>query len=503
MATATVEDTQLLKTLRWYDGFVIALCNPGFLLGSLGYTLGIFGAAGSMILWGASATIGLLQAWIYSEPATMFGHRSGGISLYAHEGWRKHTTLVGPLSAFGYWIGWSVVLSIFGKVIGDLATAQWWPNSHLAIGFLGNTLTLSSFIAIGCIVFVWGFNIFGLRYAVWLTYACAALLMVPLVLFVIYPYFSGDWSSSNIHASFPGPWGGVKLAIVYMFILAWSTYGTEVCATFAPEYTSIHETHLALRSASMFMLTICVLLPLGLGGTHGVISGLAANPASAEGQFYTSAMTTLVGHGAAAFFTICIIASLLLSMTSSTSDAGRALFGISRAGMTIKQFGVLNKYHVPARAMTMDLFVNVMLVLVIKSNLAILYMSNIGYVLAHVFALSGFLLLRRDRPDWPRPIKLGNGWLPVVAFLCVLNAFFLVVGALAPKLNGYGTWADFAIGVGILVASLLLFVYRHKVQDREPIRFHEDVPLVPDARELAEMNHGPAPTPTPTAAWNA
>ena len=43
-----------------------------------------------------------------------------------------------------------------------------------------------------------------------------------------------------------------------------------------------------------------------------------------------------MGHGAASFFTICIIASLLLSMTSSTADAGRALFGISRAGMTIK-----------------------------------------------------------------------------------------------------------------------------------------------------------------------
>ena len=48
MATATVEEVQLLKTLRWWDGFVIALCNPGFLLGSLGYTLGIFGAAGSI-----------------------------------------------------------------------------------------------------------------------------------------------------------------------------------------------------------------------------------------------------------------------------------------------------------------------------------------------------------------------------------------------------------------------------------------------------------------------
>ena len=45
-----------------------------------------------------------------------------------HEGSREYTTLVGPLSAFGYWIGWSVVLSIFGKIIGDLATSQWWPG---------------------------------------------------------------------------------------------------------------------------------------------------------------------------------------------------------------------------------------------------------------------------------------------------------------------------------------------------------------------------------------
>src|ERR1700759_266794 len=123
----------------------------------------------------------------------------------------------------------------------------------------------------------------------------------------------------------------------------------------------------------------------------------------------------------------------------------------------------------PARAMTMDLVVNIALVLFIKSNLAILYMSNIGYVLAHVFALSGFLLLRRDRPNWPRPIKVGTAWLPIAAFLCVLNFVFLVVGALAPKLNGYGTWTDFWIGIGILVGSLLLFVWRRVVQDKEGV----------------------------------
>src|ERR1700689_5974563 len=121
----------------------------------------------------------------------------------------------------------------------------------------------------------------------------------------------------------------------------------------------------------MFMLLVCLLLPLGLGGVNGVGAAVVNG---AEGQFYTSTMTTLVGHGAASFFTICIIASLLLSMTSSTADAGRALYGISRAGMTIKQLGVLNRFHVPARAMTVDLLVNVALVLFISSNLPILYM---------------------------------------------------------------------------------------------------------------------------------
>jgi amino acid transporter len=282
-----------------------------------------------------------------------------------------------------------------------------------------------------------------------------------------------------------------------MFILAWSAYGTEVSATFAPEYKDTRrDTHRALRGGAMFMLLVCLLVPLGLGGVTGAVGSDVA-----EGQFYTQAMQTIVGHGAASFFTICIIASLLLSMTSSTADAGRALFGISRAGMTVKQLGVLNRFHVPARAMTVDLIVNVLLVIFITSNLAILYLSNIGYVLCHVFALSGFLLLRRDRPNWPRPIRIANAWLPVVALLLVLNAVFLLVGALAPKLNGYGTWTDFWIGIGVLVASLLLFFFRRIVQDGEKVHWKEPTPQMPEGEEAAELGVSPSSAgATPVAA---
>jgi amino acid transporter len=489
MAEATVEEVHLLKTLRWYDGFIIALCNPGFLLGSLGYTLGIFGAAGSMILWGASAVLGMLQAWIYSEPATMFGHRSGGISLYAHEGWRRYSSFVGPLSAFGYWIGWSVVLSIFGKVIGDLTASQWFPHANQNVITIGsNHVGFSDFVAIGLIVVVWAFNIFGVRPAVWFSYVTAALLMIPLAIMIFGAYVSGAWHAHNVQATFVGPWGGVKLALVYMFILAWSAYGTEVNATFAPEYHDTKkDTHRALRSSAMFMLLVCVLLPLGLGGVTGAVPA-----ATAEGQFYTSAMATIAGHSLTGFFTACIIASLTLSMMSSTADAGRALYGISRAGMTIKLFGTLNRYHVPARAMTMDLIVNTCLVLFISSNLAILYMSNIGYVLCHLFALSGFLLLRKDRPKWPRPIRVGAAWVAIAGMLFLLNAAFFVIGAFAPHLNGYGNWTDFGIGIGILIGSLLLFVYRRVVEDRLPLTWRDrNTPSEPSAAELAELGFAP------------
>jgi hypothetical protein len=60
VAQAVVEERQLLKALRWYDGFVVALANPGFLIGSLGYSIGALGGWGAVTLWSISMAIGLL-----------------------------------------------------------------------------------------------------------------------------------------------------------------------------------------------------------------------------------------------------------------------------------------------------------------------------------------------------------------------------------------------------------------------------------------------------------
>src|SRR5947209_20469562 len=94
-------------------------------------------------------------------------------------------------------------------------------------------------IAIGVIVAVWLFNVMGVKPTLWVGYITGALLMVPLIVFIVVPFTSGDFHSSNMTWAINGPRGGFKVAFVLLFLIAWSAYVIDVCASFAPEY---HDT---------------------------------------------------------------------------------------------------------------------------------------------------------------------------------------------------------------------------------------------------------------------
>jgi len=482
VAEAAVEERQLLKSLRWYDGFVIALANPGFLIGFLGYSIGTLGGWGAVALWSASMVIGVLSNWIYSESAAMFPDKPGGISLYAHEGWRRYFSLVGPVASFGYWFAWSSVLSIFGLVVGSLIQAQWFSGSDWTFSTgLADNLGLGHVIGGALIVAVWAFNIFGIRPALWVSYVAGAMLMIPLAVFIVLPYLTGDWQSSNLTWALNDegqPWGGWKLALVWLYLMGWSAYGVEACATFAPEYkNTVRDTTLALRSSALFSLGVYALLPLGITGTVGQQAAID-DPVA----FYVPAFAQIVG-GASDLMVVLLIASLVLSMNVATADGSRALFGIARDRMTVRELDHLNRYHVPGRAMTVDMVVNLLLLFFVGNTLAILVAGNLGYIVAHFFALTGFILLRRDRPAWPRPIRLAPAWVWIAGVLAALNAVFIAVGATNPSLTGYGGTREAFYGLGVLAISIVLFVFRRVVQDREPLRLREDPPSVPAATQ--------------------
>jgi len=112
------------------------------------------------------------------------------------------------------------------------------------------------------------------------------------------------------------------------------------------------------------------------------------------------------------------------------------------------------------------LVINVVVLLLIDNTLAITATGNLGYILAHVFALSAFVLLRRDRPRAARPIRLPSVFIPLAGALAVFVLVMLVVGSTSFSITGYGGTRELVIALVLLGSSLVLYAYRRGVQDR-------------------------------------
>ena len=199
------------------------------------------------------------------------------------------------------------------------------------------------------IALVWAFNVFGVRPAVWFGYITGALLLIPAFVLMFLPYLTGDWSSDNMQWEI-GARGGLALALFWLYFMGWSAYGFESVAAFAPEYEdTATDTPRALRASAAFSVVVYALLPLGVRGT--LVTTAIADDVTCI-SFYIQAFDTIVCDALGNVMIFCLVRGLLLSMNTATMDGSRALFGIAPDWMTIKQLGVLNKWSVPARAMT-------------------------------------------------------------------------------------------------------------------------------------------------------
>ena len=446
-----VETRRLPKTMRWWDTVVLlGLSEPAFYLTGTAFSVLALGPLWATVLWVGSAVIGMLQAYVYTEPAAMFPDKAG-LSLYAREGWRQHVSLAGPLAVFGYWLAWTTILAVFGGVIGLLVTSELFPDSSAATwswtvpGF-GWEITTARLIGLGCIVAAWAINCRGQRAALRFSWIAGAFVAVPLAVVAIGPFLTGDIANhdlggNNMTASLEtygwpdGAWSKFVLVMAWLYVLGYNTYGAGCTATFAPEYKHAKEdVRKAILAVGGINIACALLLPIAVVGTVGQDALLS----DTTGVVYLiDVWHAIVGDAAGTVLVALLCAGLLLMMNAGTMSSSRVLHAMAKEGLTLRWFGQLNRNAVPARAMTVGLVLNAWLLLQFPSTFFILAVGNLGFLLAHVLALSGVLLLRRDRPRWPRPIRLGPFWLGVAACACVANLAFLIVGLIGLPLTGY------------------------------------------------------------------
>jgi amino acid transporter len=116
----------LKRTIDWKQGVASALGAPILILPSIGYFAEITWAF-AIVIWMASVIQGALQNVAYGELATMCPGAPGlpgycqailGKETHATNGGHTFSGFLGGLSAWGYLMGWSFVLSVFALQIG-------------------------------------------------------------------------------------------------------------------------------------------------------------------------------------------------------------------------------------------------------------------------------------------------------------------------------------------------------------------------------------------------
>lgn len=456
-------DNQMHKTLRWHDGFMLALPIATGIFISVGYTIGAIGAIPAAVICVILSVVALLQNKLFSEMAAMFPDKAGGVATFATEAWRRYFTPLGPIAAFGYWCGWSLVLSLVGLTIGSLVQAQWFPDATWTMfTFAGVNFGFPHLISAITIVLCTVLNVAGIKVAVRFNQVIGAAFILVLLVLAVGPFLSGSWDSANLTSHIEGGW---KTFVVWLYVTAWAIYGSELCAVFAPEYKDTsRDTSRALTSIALFMVGAYTIVPIATTGQLGEAT-VNENPIA----FGVASINAMSG-GLSGLITAILCGALFLSMISSSADAGRALYGLANEKMTITQPDQLNRRGVPSRALWITMAVNLAILTFIGNPVAILIASNLGYILAITLAVFGFLLLRKDRPTWPRPIRLSNAWIPVAAVVGVFNAAILAVGVSNPGLSHAGGIKEVLLGVALLSIGVLLFGYRKLVQDRRADR---------------------------------
>lgn len=462
---ATPTGEMLHKQLRWYDTFSMIFAAGVAVFIVLGFTMAALGTWGAVLVAGIVAVIALFQNVLWAEMASMFPDQVGGITLFANQAWKRHFKVMGVLSTFGYWCGWSLVLGVFGLGLGSFVQSEWFPTATWTLSTpWGTHLGLSQFIAIAAVLAAWAMNIAGIRIAAWVSRVLAAGFGILALLFIVVPFIRGMWHAPNVTFGITGHWGGVagiQAVIVWLYVVGWNVYPTEGTATFAPEYRdTVKDTRRALAAAGIAYLVLWVVMPFTITGAVGE-SFVAKNPAS----FAVGAFDQIMGGGSGVAVAI-ICAALFTTMVVGSADASRALYGMSCDGLTLKQIAHLNRRGSPSRALTIDAVINSLIIVFVSSLLSVLLVANLGYFLAIIAALFGYVLLRRGPTKQRGKFRLGPVWTVIAVVLGVVNTFIMVEGVIHPDLTGYGGLKETLIALGVLALSLVLYGYRRLVQDR-------------------------------------
>ncbi|WP_199512820.1 amino acid permease [Nucisporomicrobium flavum] len=152
---------------------------------------------------------------------------------------------------------------------------------------------------------------------------------------------------------------------------------------------------------------------------------------------------------------VAITSVVLVIMYGQT----RIFFAMCRDGLLPQRLAAVNqRYGTPAR-LTIILGVLIAILAALVPLSEIVKLVNIGTLFAFVLVNIGVIILRRTRPEMPRPYRVP--WSPVLPILGVAFAIYLMADL------PLATWIRFVVWLAVGMAIYFLYGYRNSRVRRE------------------------------------
>jgi APA family basic amino acid/polyamine antiporter len=417
---------------------------PATMVRNVGSPLKVFG------VWIAGGLLSLFGALSYAELAAALPE-AGGEYVYLREAY-------GPLWAFLY--GWTQTWVAKSGSIATLATgffiylanfrpelAQVWTIVPLPLGEAGRPLEIryGQLLAIGVIGLLALINYFGVRAGGNLQVAATLVKVGLIAAIIVIGLGSGHGATANYRATIPAL-GGVTGFFAALVAALWAYDGWNNVTMVASEVRRPQQTlPLALLAGTLAVIGIYLLANLAY------FYVLAATTVASTDRVASEMMRRILGAPGAAAVSLAAMISIFAALNGSLLSGSRVPFAMARDGFFFRRVAFVHPEHrTPSVSILLLSAWASLLVLSGRYDQLYTYVIFASAIL-YGMATAAVLVLRRKRPDLPRPYRTVG--YPAVPIAFVLGIGCLIVSTLrnSPR--------ESLLGLALIVLGLPFYFY--------------------------------------------